>query len=86
MQVPNLRYREDKSQNVQNNTNARICVCNSLDIPTVTNVFHIPPIPVIADWSAYNKRIDKRKNNTCHYIDENKSPKYVSETLVLKDA
>jgi hypothetical protein len=85
MQVPNLRYREDKSQNVQNNTNARICVCNSLAIPTVTNVFHIPPIPEIADWSAY-ERIGNRKNSTCHYIDENKSPKYASETLVLKDA
>jgi len=57
----------------------------SLAIPTVTNMFHIPPIPVIADWSACKKR-DNRKNNTCQYIDENKSQKYASDSLVLKDA
>jgi hypothetical protein len=85
MQVPNLRYREDKSKNVQNNINARIRECMSLDIPTVTNVFHIPPIPEIAEWSAY-KTCGNRKNNACHCIDENKSPKYASETLARKNA
>jgi hypothetical protein len=48
-------------------------------------VFRIPPIPEIANWSAY-KTIGNSKSNTCHYIDGNKSPKYASEIPVRKDA
>jgi hypothetical protein len=57
----------------------------SLAIPAMAMVFRIPPIPEIANWSAY-KTIGNSKSNTCHYIDGNKSPKYASEIPVRKDA
>ncbi len=85
MQLPNRRYRKDKSTNVQNNANARIRECKRIDIPTVANVFQIPLIPDVAEWSA-NEAYGNGKNNKCHSINENEGPKNASESPIREEA